>query len=576
MKFKIQNYKSIINQEINIDKNINYFIGANESGKSNFLDAIKEIENTNIKIKNFNFNSNKEIGAKIEYYWKLNGKIQKKWEKIGYKREILMKRYIDKEANFYLTNFDENLNNFIYKKLKNNYDIKEKEIENIFSYNKISGLNLLENKNDLEIKNTISILIEESRFLNNSIEIIPFKEFGLLEREYTFDEANDSPIFLGLWELLEQDPNDIQLLNELDKNSDDFINLKDKIEKNLNKEFDNIISSFWKQKTIKFDIKIEQSGFIIRAADEFLDNKNYNYKNLNYRSDGMKHYLSLIIFINYVRQKNKDKKKIILLDEPDKNLHALAVLDLKNYLEKISNENKNLKFIIATHNPYFIDENNFHEISFVTKEKKEEGSIIIKNFAKLSNKEDRTTLQPFLTKMGLDVKAFIELANSKIVFVEGFHDFILLYSACKQLEKNQEYQKLIKKITFIPLGSSTKMPSVVNLSISFNRELPFFIFDHDEGGNKGYFKYKNNGFIKNNNFIFINKFNEYKPKEGNVETQDIFDDTSYENENIYKDKNTKKYIKFAKEIRENKIQLGKNTKNNLKKVLNKIKKHFNL
>ena len=575
MKFKIQNYKSVIEQEINVEKDINYFIGANESGKSNFLNAINEIKNEKINLENFNFNGDKEIGPKINYSWKLSEKIQEKWRKIGYKKDIFIKRYIDKEGNFYLTNFDKNLNDFIYQKLKNNYDIKEEEIENIFDYGRVNEINPFYGEENLDMKNIILNLIEESKNLNNSIEIISFSEFGLLEREYTFDEANNSNIFLGLWKLLDQDPNDIQLLNESDKNSDDFIDLKDRIEKKLNKKFDNIISSFWKQRTLKFDIKIEQeSGFIIRAADEFLNDKSGKYKSLNYRSDGMKHYLSLIIFINYVKQKDKDKKKIILLDEPDKNLHALAVLDLKNYLEKISNEN--LKFIIATHNPYFIDENNFHEISFVTKEKKEEGSIIIKNFARLSNKEDRTTLEPFLLKMGLDAKAFIELANNKIVFVEGFHDFILLYSACKQLEKNQKYQKLIKKITFIPLGSSTKMPSVVNLSISFNKELPFFIFDHDEGGNEGYFKYKNNGFIKNNNFTFINGFNEYKPKERNIETQNIFDDTLFEKEKISKDKNTKKYINFAKKIRENQIPLNENTINNLKIILNKIKKHFNL
>ena len=575
MKFKIQNYKSIINQEINFDKKINYLIGANESGKSNFLDAIKEIKNANIKIENFNFNGNEKIGPQIEYSWKLNEKMQREWEKIGYKKDVWIKSFINKWVNFYLVGSNKNLNDFIYQKLKNNYDIKKEEIKDLADYYKISQLKLLDNKDELEIKNTIWSLIGRSKFLNNSIEIISFKEFGLLKREYTFEEASDSNIFLGLWELLEQDPKNIKSLNELDKNSDDFINLKNKIEKNLNKEFDNIISNFWKQKTLKFDIKIEQqSGFIIRAADEFLNDKNPNYKTLNYRSDGMKHYLSLIIFINYLKQKDKDKKKIILLDEPDKNLHALAVLDLKNYLEKISN--KNLKFIIATHNPYFIDENNFHEINFVTKGKKEEGSIIIKNFARLSNQEDRTTLEPFLTKMGLDAKAFIKLVNNKIVFVEGFHDFILLYSACKQLEKNQKYQKLIKKITFIPLGSSTKMPSIVNLSISFNKELPFFIFDHDKGGEKGYFKYKNNGFIKNNNFIFINTFNEYKPKEGNVEIQNIFDDTLYEDEKISKDKNTKKYINFAKKIRENKIPLGDNTINNLNNILKKIKNHFNL
>ena len=575
MKFKIQNYKSIINQEINFDKKINYLIGANESGKSNFLDAIKEIKNANIKIENFNFNGNEKIGPQIEYSWKLNEKMQREWEKIGYKKDVWIKSFINKWVNFYLVDSNKNLNDFIYQKLKNNYDIKKEEIKDLADYYKISQLKLLDNKDELEIKNTIWSLIGRSKFLNNSIEIISFKEFGLLKREYTFDGANDSPIFLGLWELLEQDPKNIKSLNELDKNSDDFINLKNKIEKNLNKEFDNIISNFWKQKTLKFDIKIEQqSGFIIRAADEFLNDKNPNYKSLNYRSDGMKHYLSLIIFINYVKQKDKDKKKIILLDEPDKNLHALAVLDLKNYLEKISNEN--LKFIIATHNPYFIDENNFHEISFVTKEKKEEGSIIIKNFARLSNKEDRTTLEPFLTKMGLDAKAFIKLVNNKIVFVEGFHDFILLCSACKQLEKNQKYQKLIKKISFIPLGSSTKIPSVVNLSISFNKELPFFIFDHDEGGKKGYSKYQKEDFIEENNFTFINGFDQYKPEKGDVETQDIFDNTLYKDEKISKDKNTKKYIKFAKKIRENQIPLNENTINNLKIILNKIKNHFNL
>jgi predicted ATP-dependent endonuclease of OLD family len=148
----------------------------------------------------------------------------------------------------------------------------------------------------------------------------------------------------------------------------------------------------------------------------------------------MKHYLTLIIFINYITSINKEKKKIILLDEPDKFLHALAVLDLKKYLNEISNEN--LIFLIATHNPYFVDEENFHEISFIVKNNKEKGSIIIEKFARKSTEEEESTLQPFITKMGLDIKSFIALSEKKIVFVEGFHDLILFSSACNQLKKN--------------------------------------------------------------------------------------------------------------------------------------------
>lgn len=576
MKIEINNYKSIRSEEVEVGngKNIIYFVGRNESGKSNFLKAIEALKEESIDNKDKNFNNDDDID--IHYRWKVSKEIKNKWQKIGYKNDIIVANSL-RDSWYYYPGYDEKINDWIYKKLNNNYDIPKDEEGGIFDSELLGSLKVLPGKKELPIKDEIIKLIDLSLELSESWVIHSFSDFDLIKKQYTFSEAIESPSFLGLWTLLEQKKDDIQKLQNLDKTSDEFIDLKNELQEKLTKELDNFISQFWKQKTIKFEINIEQEGFIIRAADEFIKNKNIpKYRSLDYRSDGMKHYLTLVLFINYVIQNKPNKRKIILLDEPDKLLHASAVIDLRKYLDKIANDD--LVFVIATHNPFFIDEHNFHEISFVSKRSPEEGSIIIKNFARRSNDEEISTIQPFLTQIGIDTRSFIDLNNKKAIFVEGFHDYILLSSACKQLAKEKEY-KYLEKVMFIMLGSSTKIPSIVNLSISFGLKLPFFIFDYDKGGNEGLKFYRKNGFIKNDlkNYTFINGYMEFDGDNNTkIETQNLFDDTLFNSKKISSNKNTNEFLEYSNKIKNKKIKLNEKTINELEKILSKIKKYYEL
>lgn len=459
MKIKIKNFKSIIDQELKLDKNINFIIGKNESGKSNILLAIEAIKNKSIDSKSENFNlENEKIQSIITFEYQISKKILNEWKEIGFKEnKFLIKQNITFDGlKFYYS--DNKINSFIYNQLNKKYTLNELKKEKIFDSDLIYNLQIKNDIKDEGLKEKIIELIDKTKNFENSFKISKFNEFDLLQQKYTYDEAINSTTFMSLWSLLKLKIKDLEKLNTLEKDSDDFLDFKASLSQNLEIELENFIKDFWNQKTIKFKIEIEQDGIHVRAADQFDEEKLGKFRNIKFRSEGMKHYLSLILFINFEKGNaiNENIKKYILINEPDKNLHAAAILDLNKYLEKVS-QNNLIKFVIATHSPFFINENNFDSFTFLLKNNKNKGTEIVQNFALKNDEETKSTISPFIYQLGIDTKSFIDLHEKKIVFVEGFHDMLLLKMLAKKL-------KLTNKIIFIPLGSSTKKSSLVNLT----------------------------------------------------------------------------------------------------------------
>lgn len=148
------------------------------------------------------------------------------------------------------------------------------------------------------------------------------------------------------------------------------------------------------------------------------------------------------------------------------------------------------------------------------------------------------------------------------------------YFIKNQIFESSELEK-IKKIQFFYLGSATENESVlINLSISLNDKIPFFIFDYDRAGNTGLKKiqkihFKNEGKLLDNLF-FVNMWNEWDPEKEKVETQDLF---KHEKDFEPKNKITDYFMLFCKKILNNKIVLNKKTIELFKKIFEKIIKN---
>ena len=437
-----------------------------------------------------------------------------------------------------------------------------------------------EEKRILELRNLIA------NFKNEDLIPIKIKKFGeedrkLFKKEYTFFEALNNSLFTAFWKMLFKNIKDIEKLvklkNKFDKDEDcfeEYSEHEDIVKKKIKEKSNNFFKDHVRQKTIHFEIYIRNYSFVIRAADFFdsEESKKGKHREINIRSEGMKGFLSILIFVNTIDY-NDGEKKIIIFDEPDLHLHASAVLDVKEYLEKLIKKHKNLGIVIATHNPFFIDENNFLQMTLV-KKTWEEGTKCFNKFASKTRKEDYSTLAPFLYTIGIDRKSFIELTNSKPVFVEGIQD-MFLFNAMKYCF-DDKYNDLL----FIPFGGATKWPTLINTVTALTKQTPYFIFDNDKSGNDGLENIKKTSFYSENlKNAFFNNFKEYYDSNNSKkkhETQNLFTNETFEGEEISKNKKTMFYLRLWKAFKNENvdIKISETSKVKFENIFKRITKNL--
>ena len=610
LKVQIQNFKSIKELDFEIGNEIKYLVGKNECGKSNILDAISRIkEDKLLKTEEKNFNSDeKKLG--IAYYRELSESLLKKLNHLfgkehGSNFEFSWKTF---SVNKNQTIFDENFCKIIFlfikdllinKKLISSLDeVFQKQI-NLFLKDfsksqktdllKILNSNLLHElvakssgtKGLAKLSELNKLLLESEKPESMHFEIFNFNDSKkLLKEKYTFSEALTDEQFISFWKLFFDNIEDIQKLKKLqgEPKQFGFLQFKSELQEKMKNKIKFFIDDFLTQKTIHFKIYIEDDFFVISAADTFIDDKSEDikygeYREINIRSEGMRHHLSLLLFLHTIKY-NDNKKKIILFDEPDLHMHALAVRDFKRYLEKLIKKYKNLGIVIATHNPFFVDEDNLRQITFVEKNKNE-GTKCINKFAFQSNKESVSTLSPFLYSIGIDRKSFIELVDSRPVFVEGAHD-MLLFNGMKCYLNDNKYNNLL----FIPIGGVTKIPTLVNTITALTKKIPYFIFDYDRAGSLGLKMIKNTSFYRKDlkNAFFNNFKEDYVPNDliKKHEIQNLFTNETFEGAEISKNKETMFYLRLWKALKSKNgdIKISKETKVKFENIFKRITKNL--
>ncbi len=433
------------------------------------------------------------------------------------------------------------------------------------------------NKIDNISKKILNLLADFSR-QEDFFEIIYFNHEDF-KSKYTFTEALRNDFFLGFWKKLGQDVKDIKKLHELSNKQDNdsisrFEELKEELKQKTNDALNKMINNFSTQKTINFKIFIKDTYFWIQGADCFNDEENEEnkigiYKGLEKRSKGFSSFLSLYFFVNYYALYNLNKIIIILIDEPGAHLHAQAVLDLKRLFQELIEKNKNLGIVMTTHNPFWIDEENINEIKFIRKTTKK-GTKCFSKLMSNSNKENISTLSPFLYQMGIDRKSFMQLSESIHVFVEGYSD-MLLFDGMKNY-----FGEKYKNLFFIPTNGAAKKTTLFNVLFAINKKIPYFIFDYDDEGSKQLKKRQKESFYNQNkkNVFFNNLEDEYKKNNQSKQTQELFTIEEWRDKKISEIKKENFWIDSCfdlwKDLKKQKIKLSKKTIENFKKVFERI------
>lgn len=193
---------------------------------------------------------------------------------------------------------------------------------------------------------------------------------------------------------------------------------RSKLQSKLQDSLNDYVKNVWRH-NIEIVIDITDTAqFTLSIRDTGEKNKHDRFP-INGRSQGARHFLSLILSLSIESKHNKLNNQLILIDEPEVHLHPSGIRDLREELLKIGE--KNFLFV-STHSPFLVD-----------KTQKERNIIIKKNS---DAKTEKKLIQNFTDSLddevlyeafGLDV--YKDLLNPHSILVEGASDKVIIQKA---------------------------------------------------------------------------------------------------------------------------------------------------
>lgn len=269
--------------------------------------------------------------------------------------------------------------------------------------------------------------------------------------------------------------------------------LKQKIER-LNGEITINFQDYWRQKVgknnkinLNFDLEHydfthpEKSGkpyleFWIRDNNERLYPKQ--------RSRGVRWFLSFYLELK-ASATEKNKKRILLIDEPGLSLHARAQEDVLKVFEDLK---ENMQIIYTTHSPHLIDPNKIYRLLAVQRANVDDDYSETLIFdAKTLNQASTDTLSPIYSLMGtrLNDQQFIQSKNN--IIVEDISTYYYYSAFFKVFGVNGD-------VYFLPATDVKNVTTLANLLLGWKIHF-IVVLDDDLNGRKVYDEFKHNMFF---------------------------------------------------------------------------------
>lgn len=442
---EIKNFKSIENIQLDIEKDCKILVGLSESGKTNFLTALRTLDST--------FNTDKTFvkeGTRKEYDSLIDFELTfDKDEKNIILKELL--RY-DNLSKLILKNGKEiDLFEFINDRIIYRVDVRTNERKYIYyTFDNKEDYKLNSDYKFIDANPSRKIIIKNIND-NSEKEIDSFCIIS--NQEYEVDLENDIETLYNLLEemiikiieekqlkiprVLYWEYNDKYLLpeavniNEFISNNDLCVPLKNMFElcniTNIKEEYedkkamgessfqnllddvsntvDEYLKKVWKSMPNDSKIVLQEVGDILKIRIK--DSK--NTFSASKRSDGFKRIVTFLLMLSIDNKNNLLNNTLILIDEPDSKIDIPGQEYLRNELINIG---KNNYVIFSTHSTDMIDNKNI-ERHIIIKKVKESSTI---EFANDDNYVDIATLYRAL---GMNVYSVINEQN--LVF-EGWTD----------------------------------------------------------------------------------------------------------------------------------------------------------
>lgn len=356
----IKNYKSIEEQTFIIEEKDGShtfsLIGINESGKSNFLNAISLIDDGNVIFSKDFYDAKKNIEISLTYTLDMNEEKELKntLSQKGIDKEIISKIEVQKVE--VCVNFDPGVTP------------TKRTFDRIYFKNKIlSDYTLNETipvKKDKSLDST-----QEDLDLEKFFEKILPKYFYKISHRITFWKSDSKHLIndqINL-ETFSANPEEVSIpllncfalagiediaseINNIRTNPAEINNLQEKLSDKVTSH----IRKVWIGHQVKIKFQIDNMTLSFLIEDEKVK---YSSKTTDQRSDGFRQFISFLLTIAAESANNQLSNSLLLLDEPETHLHPQAQECLKDELIKITKNSENNIVIFATHSNYMIDKN---------------------------------------------------------------------------------------------------------------------------------------------------------------------------------------------------------------------------
>ena len=235
----------------------------------------------------------------------------------------------------------------------------------------------------------------------------------------------------------------------------------------LTKEF----RDWWRQGEYKFRFGADGDYFYIWVSDD----KRPEEVDLELRSTGLQWFLSFyIVFL--MECKDEKENAVLLLDEAGLTLHPLAQRDLSIFFNKLSQTNQ---LINTTHSPFIIDPENIDRCRVVYTDNNG-GTVVSENLREGSGAIGEKSIFAVHAALGLTVSDVL-LQGCQAVVVEGVSDQFYLSSIKNALIRDKLFAPQ-RELVFVPAGGAKGVPGISGLVSSVNEGLPFVVLDSDKSG----------------------------------------------------------------------------------------------
>ena len=430
-KIKIENFKSIKEIEFDLKKHGNsyttMFVGINESGKSNILEAMSYFDAPEAEFDyNVIHNQKDEDNNPVHFSFFLAfEKKQQYLEEV--RKEIKNGQLLDFEIANIVKNISLKDGETIFSD-DFSYEIKLVS-RGLFIKNTYEGFFTLSKENDKE--ESFQELTQEmfKEFFSSKIENIirihePKVSLWRPSEEYLISEVNlnefkeniDSNIPLRHIFYIAGFGDAERIKSEIERIGNP--SLRRRLASELGGKATQYVKDIWKH-NIVIDIEIAKSGTCTVSIRDNGRVNEHNFYRMTERSEGFKQFMSLILSLSVETRLSETKNHLILIDEPEAHLHPSAIRDLRKELLAIG---KNNYLFVSTHSPFLID-----------RKDKERNIIIKKNESaeteKIEIDKNTDIIDDEVLREAFGIDVYKDLLNPHSILVEGASDKKILQTS---------------------------------------------------------------------------------------------------------------------------------------------------